>query len=904
MRHKLLNQKEQICSRHLNRGQSWKPAAKFLSLLVTVIFGFFSIVATGGSGGSSTSTSSIDTSQLSTYVMPTEVSAVPADSSASDPSASINRSFLSNLRAMTATDDGTDYSNAETRKFVEEHALMQFDILQNVLNALSQTNYTDEIGNGPYKAMVAFQDEENGTSKKSLEAWVCQADAIKVNGEDALRARAWIEEQDEEGTELIKAEFKIYAPPTQNEDGSYADYGRWDLNVKFGDDGTKDFFAASCDLNDDNLSVIKIHEKFEESGPSSSMEIPVEMAGIMYRSATTGYGKVKYPDFEAMFGPEADPNLTEFPMLEAVYAYNSNYLAVKEGDSGNNQGTPVYKDRDEIVEMTHRYGVYNADTGEDVMKSKSFGFPIYWTTNGITKRAFYGAWQGRHQLWTQDGESIAEGTTVTREDHDPNVTPETYIVGPTFNGVLSKRAYISASLEDIKDIPVEIWINNDYNLFYQSGKWYLCSQIEWGDMGPSCAVENLIDFDAEIGLASLVVGANDTKKHVNINGFDESAMENKNYVYELASSDNGYQAGFYEATITEGDFGPVTTVLDPRQPLDTSKVTQLWIHTGGQIYVEYTGDTTNGKTGWVEKELINFNMMNWTPEFADSSHDKNFILPENKELYINMQGSNYVVRKETGQDPTCKLELQTAVNPNNVNDIVPNGTVFKDPWNPDTSSTYEFITDPDDPQGRYLMLVYKTIGDNDKDQNGNPNEGIVEGGIVSNIWGIEATIDSETVAFNWEYSASGGWGSVSYLKNSNGTYKLLDDPIRFNSTTAANGAGQNKTIALQFDGWMMGLPDMYWELQKNGWIMTDDIANKVINLPAGFEVTSTVGTEYLVKPLEISQFLKVTTDTTGLPDVALGENVDLATVPDFVEHNMGDMPTNVELKYSEGNPVE
>lgn len=895
MKHKFLNKEEQTCSRHLNRGQSWKPAVKFLSLLVIVIFGFFSIVATGGSGGSSTSTSSTDTSQLSTYVMPTEVSAVPADSSASDPSASINRSFLSNLRAMAATDDGTDYSNAETRKFVEEHALMQFDMLQNVLDALSQTNYTDEIGNGAYKAMVAFQDEENGTSKKSLEAWVCQSDAMEDDdGNSYLSARAWIEEQDEEGTELVKAEFKIYAPPTQNEDGSYADYGRWDLNVKFGDDGTKDFFAASCDLNDDNLSVIKIHEKFEESGPSSSMEIPVEMAGIMYRSATTGYGKVKYPDFEAMFGPEADPNLTEFPMFEAVYAYNSSYLAVKDGDEET-----VYKDRDEIVEMTHRYGVYNADTGEDMMKSKSFGFPIYWTTNEITKRAFYGAWQGRHQLWTQDGESITEGTTVTREDHDPNATPETYIVGPTFNGVLSKRAYVDASLDDIKDIPVEIWINNDYNLFYQSGKWYHCSQIEWGGEGPSCAAENLVDFDAEIGLASLVVGADDTKKHVNINGFDESVMENKSYVYELASSDNGNQAGFYEATMTEGDFGPVTTVIDPRQPLDTSKVTQLWIYIGGQIYVEYKGEGS-----WVEKELINFNMMNWTPEFADSSHDKNFILPENRELYINMQGSNYVVRKETGQEPTCKLELQTAVNPDNVNDIVPDGTVFKDPWNPDASSTYEFITDPDDAQGRYLMLVYKTIGDNDKDQEGTPNAGVEEGGIVSNIWGIEATIASETVAFNWEYNAEGGWGSVSYLKNSNGTYKLLDDPIRFNSTTAANGAGQDKTISLQFDGWMMGLPDMHWELQKNGWVMTDDIANKVINLPAGFEVTSTVGTEYLVKPLETSQFLKVTTDTTGLPDVALGEDVDLATVPDFVEHNMGDMPTDVELKYSEGKPIE
>jgi hypothetical protein len=865
-----------------------------------LLFSLTIFMSCSDSGSSGTGTTPAGTSQLSNFKMPTEISAVPVDTSAVDTSTALNRSFSSSLRALSraATDAGTDYSQAETRKYVEEHTLEQFAILESVLNALSQTNYTDEIGNGPYKAMVAFQDEESGNNKKSLEAWVCQSDAlVDNNGNSYLRARAWIEEQDEEGIELIKAEFKIYAPPTKNNDGSYADYGRWDLNVKFGVDGTKDFFAASCDVNDAGMTELKVHELFEESGPASEVEIPVEMMGIMYRSGSEGYGKVQYPDWEALFGPDAEPNLTELDSIVAAYAYNENYLAIKDGDDD-----PVYKDRAEIVEMTHRYGVYHADTGEDVMKTKSFGFPIYWTTDsGLTKRAYYGAWQGRHQLWTQDGESIAQGTTVYREDFDPNTTPETYTVGQTFKGVLSKRTYVDASLDDIKDIPVEIWIDNQYNLFYSGGTWYHCPQIDWQANPPSCLVAQ-VDFDAEIGFESLTVGADDTKKNVNINGYDQTAMQNKTYVYELASSDNGDQAGFYEAEMTDGPFGPVTTVIEPRQLLDTNEVNQLWIWVGGQIYVEYTGDTTGGKTGWVEKELINFDQRTWTPEFADSSRDKDFTLPENRELYINMQGSNYVVRKESGQDPTCLLELQTAVTPDNATEIIPNGTVFSDPWN-EANSTYELILDPTDEN--YLMLVYKTIGDNDKNQNGDPNEGVVIGGVVSNVWGIEATIDSETVAFNWEYSAHGGWGSVSYLKNSDDSYKLLDDPMRFNSFTAQNGAGDTKTLSLQFDGWMMGLPDMYWELQKNDWTMTDDIANKIINLPTGTQVVDAVsGTEYLLKPLEISQFLSLTSANTGLPDITAVQDVDLTTVPDYVEHGMGAMPTDVELLYSEGNPVE
>jgi hypothetical protein len=874
-----------------------QPTIKSSVLLTAFVFTVALFISCSGGGGSGSSSSG--TGDLSSYTMPTEISAVPVDTDAEDASASFNRSLSSSLSALSraATDAGTDYSEAETRKYVEEHSLEQFAILESVLNALSQTNYTEEIGNGPYKAMVAFQDEAEGTSKKSLEAWVCQSDAVTdADGTEYLRARAWIEEQDDEGgDELIKAEFKIYVPPTKNADGSYADYGEWDLNVKFDETGEGDFFAASCEVNAEGVTVLKVHEKFLESGPASETEIEAEMKGIMYRSGTEGYGKVQYPDWEELYGKDADPDITELTPIVATYAYNADYLAVKDGDD-----EAVYKDRLDIVEMTHRYGVFNAETGADVMKSKSFGFPIYWTTaGGSTKRAYYGAYQGRHQLWTQDGNPIAEDTTVTREDFDPNSTPETYTVGPTFNGVLSRRTYVDASLDDIKGIAVELWVDNNYNLTYDadSDTWYQCPQMNWELDPPACATTP-VNFDAEIGFASLVKNPDDTRKQVNINGFDEVAMQPKTYVYELASAANENQAGFYEATMTEGEFGPVYTVDTPRVLLDPNDGAQLWIWVGGSVYVEYTG---TGNTGWVEKELINFDQRTWSPEFGDN--DTDYKLPENRELYINMRGSNYVVRKESSQPATCKLELQTAVTPGNATDIVPDGTVFSDPWN-EANSTYELITDPADEN--YLMLVYESIGDNDKDQNGDPNEGVAIGAVVgSGVWGIEAVIDDETVAFNWEYSAEGGWGSVSYLKNLNGSYKLLDDPLRFETITALNGAGDEKTLALQYDGWMMGLPDLYEELEKSDWTISDEIADKIVNLPAGTQVTDVEsGITYLLKPLETSQFLRETEDTTGLPDISAGEDVDLSTVPDFVEHGMGDIPTDVDLLYSEGNPVD
>ena len=169
----------------------------------------------GSSAGLPTNGDGETLSQVATgFSLPTEISAVPASGSGSVASSmrSLGGSLRSLARAATDLADDSDYNTAQTRKYVEERSLEQFEIIEQIMNAIAQTNYADEenINADPYTAIVAWTDNQDGQDVKTLQPWVVESRMIVENGQDVNKLRAWIEEVDENGDkELIKAEFKI-----------------------------------------------------------------------------------------------------------------------------------------------------------------------------------------------------------------------------------------------------------------------------------------------------------------------------------------------------------------------------------------------------------------------------------------------------------------------------------------------------------------------------------------------------------------------------------------------------------------------------------------------------------------------------------------------------------------------
>lgn len=908
--------------------------------LVVLIAAAMGLTACGGGGSSGTAQNTNSDgevlSALTTgYALPTEISAVPADNSSA--AASLANGLTSRLRALaSAVSDlpaTSDYHKASTRKFIEERSLEQFDIIEQVMDALQQTHYADpsNINAGPYKVMVAWEDEQNGVSVKQLQPWVVESRMIVVNGKDVNRLLAWIEENEGGQTMLIKAEFKVYKAATRKADGSFADYGEWDLNVKFDDSGS-DFFAATARIVD-GQTVLKINESQQREEMGQVMTFATK--AVMYRSGVAGYGKVQYPDMNC------DMNGCTPTTKTAQYAYNADYLALQE------DGDPVvYKDRNGKTDFTRRYGLFyaNADAakgiaaGDALQKHKAFGFPVRYTdASGNTRHAYYGAWQGRHQLWA-DGGSVPETingvpTVLTREDRGPNQTAETYTVSAPFNGTLTKRTLVGGDLGDILDIPVETFVNKHLNLMSDGNNgWQRCDG--WVDMSgatPVCRDMNNADigFTTYTDFNALVMSQND-RKHVNINRWDQTLNGGAGGMVEYVYL-SGSTPGFYEAT--RDSMGRLTA--QGTSPASFASGAMLNVNIGGSIYIQYTGQfggpTTT--TGWVQKTLQSFDQQTWTPSFVDGG-DTAFTPEPGRDYYINNKGANFVVRRTNNNttisaaDYEVMIELQTAANPVNYSAVLPAGADYlRAPWRQELRYTLE--TNAASPN--FLKLVHANDDPNTPDDetgtvldsgewglraysdNGTPSDFsddvplMADGTPVTvDQFGIPTTPGQRPVEFNWEYSQDGGWGTQQFL-TSGSEYVILSDPIQLQAITVANGAGVNKTLSLQFDGWMHGLPDLYHELSKNGWTMTQTIADKVINIPEGTTVTDTDGVEYYVKPLEVSVFLnEVPQPSTGAPNITQADTVSLddSGMPSFVEHNMGALPGDTQIKYSEGQEVE
>jgi hypothetical protein len=807
---------------------------------------------------------------LAGIALPSEVSALPTSGAA----ATASRAALRSTSSASGLAADSDFAKAQTFKFVSERSLSQFDILNTVFTALAQTHYADPavLNQGAYSAMVTWQEKsDQGQEQKQLLKWVVES--TRASATEPNVVLAWFRQSMKgPGLFTIQAKVVIDAAPTQIADGSYTDYGVWTMNVKVLEPMSF-HFVASASRDAQGRAVIKM-EQAEPSGPGTQQLT----RGILVKSAQAGSGKVAYPDYE-----NCGPGCTTPAVVEVAYVYDAENVTLQKGAAA-----AVTKSRHSFVDIVNRYGLFDASTGNDVSKSKQFGFPIRATVAGVDVFGYYGAWQGRHQIWANGGQMDAD-VTVQRADVPPNQVAPQYTTSAPFTGILVKRNYAPAMLADLTGLAVETWDNVNMQVTFDGTKW--CTNPIKGDPQPpppgsppgtpgtpptaTCNAGSGIVTD----FSTWQVDPNDNRRNVMIGSWDMIQQRQINFVYEV----NGPAgAGFYEATMNPSTPHPTRTGTTPY--VFTSGA-QLWVNIGGPVYISYDG------LSWVKKTVTAFDNQTWTATF-DPLGDVPYVLQSGREYYFNNSGTNYVVKVENGIT-SVQLEMQSVANPLNASTFVPDGTTFSQQWcGQSACSTYSFVTDAG--SAKFMKLVYATLSDSDT------NSGKVVGAVVdSGMWGLTATIAGLPIQFNWDYPQQGqvGGGVQQFLKNASGAYVMLDDPIRLEAVELTNASGVTRSFVLQFDGnWMQGLPNAFDDLRKAGFEVNDAIKQKVFSVPTG----QLIG-PYVVKQLQISEYMALSSAAALPLTDALA--IDLNDVPVYVANGMGPVPDPAPLKYSEGKPV-
>ena len=888
------------------------------------------VAGLSGCGSGAPAVDQSATLSLTGYEVPSKIAAVPA--STSNAARVVHRSIFAALTTSAADLPVTsDYLKTASARFVDEKALDSFDIIGTILGALAQTRYfdIDVLNKGPYRAMVEFKDKgSNGGNSKSLEEWTVDSKMVQGTLPDGTQGGVnevsmWVPN---EGGGSIKAKFSIFKAGNVAESGDISSYGVWDFNVSFGQGGAAYFRATAREEN--GMSVIRVSENTESSHLGGGCVLPVGDDGVnnsvLYRSGTSGYGKLSVLD------QSWGNNTCTIKRSKGAYAYNASYLAyvLDANNNGNlEDDAVVYKDRNSKTTITRDYGVFYADAGtvngrsvaagDAVRRHNRFGFPVYFDDmNGQRIHSYYGAWQGRHQLWVPH--NVALPTTVYKENFgNKDAAPEAFTVNNLILGTLTKRVVSDASLNDIKNVAVQTFENKWFGMGYNStaGGWQSCDGQSWFNATDSLChafQSNATSSPMAVTMAQLkIINPEDT--NVMING-----PSNTQYVY-LDAAMPGFTftgVGLYDGHIQFSGGAPTIVPGATGTKLAPSNGTTMNVSINNRIYISYMGgfDSTY-PTGWVGK--VRNGGTSWEPTF-DNTKDYTYTMEVGREMYINAHGSNYIVRRTASVDVVgsyvAKLEIQIAATPKDItlatflptataylsspNDsgakLLPNGTDFLLHYtgdNPSTAATETTATVLT--TGAWGLFAYDVSG-NVLDKNGQPVA-------VTNGW---PAFGSAAVQFNWDYASNGDWGAQRFLSDANGRV-YLSNPISFTATTLTTEAAEVKTLLLQFDGWMHGLPDVYRDLEKNNFVVDSTIKAEIVNIPEGQVLTDDASVRYFVKPLNSSVFLDIVANPSGAPSLTTAKAMTFSDMPPSViqDNGMSAKPTGTAVLYSEGVPV-
>ncbi len=497
----------------------------------------------------------------------------------------------------------SDYNNDETKVWVDERSVDAFNMVNEILCVMAQTQYDEMLNEGPYKAQIDLrqcsserdsaesagqesQDQSSGSDMPEYEMWT--VDSSRADGDSPHIVKVWVRMSPGESYEGEPGKL-IYAKATITEGASDANpYGIFALNFEghhVDSNGEvsptireRGFLKTERDSTGKILVKFLVNGSDDMDGDGNYDETFSEKATLdRATDGSTGGGTISM----AYSGPWGDES------IEYDIAFNETHFFRSDGT------TDVCLSRSEFDETAWRYGLYDS---EGSRLTRSSGFPIKTVVNG---RDYYG-WIGYWGVWFPHEVSLSSGDTVyklTYGNGGGTETPYTVLIS---GGKLKRHTKRTLTLGEIKNIPLDYNDNNtDYRVEWDGANFNITGQLNrdnwmWED------ATGTIDLTAlrytTLGFWSRALGGNVDVK------LDSCTYNDGTQRFSCSASDDSSVLSFAEDIVYPGDNIPAAFACFDRCP-DAANITGADpfyavdpyqnVAPSGSTYITYTFDTAN-----------------------------------------------------------------------------------------------------------------------------------------------------------------------------------------------------------------------------------------------------------------------------------------------------------------------
>lgn len=450
-----------------------------LKKMTTVAAASILLSACGGGGGGGVATTTTDEVTesggeivASAYELPEQLEIVQS-SEEDNVSNSLSRS-ASNSRSVSFarafSDSGTDYDEAEQHIHTWLEALQPVELVNTILCFTGQMNAEQMVGEDPYTVLIDMGEcEDEGDSADSSTQTAGQSSSAsgadqsyveavirsQVNSDNQVEVHAWVPEMQfgdgEDDTMLLK--MKGVVTEGASDDNPFGQFTlNWEIKNPEDPDGDAVGYGEIATVETLNGFIgFTLYDYMEDEFGEM-----LGRASVVMRDDLSDGVALTATEFETeMMGPmEMDG--------ERAYAvsFNEDNILIQEADSidelpyknGGSNSSGMCLAKDSFKEAVWGYGMYDAETGEEI--EVNGGFPIRYDSDDDGDEDSYG-YVGYWGLWTEDEGALGNGDTVIRDTFGQG-EGESYTLVQS-QGRLIKKEVITLGLTEVSGVDFYYW---------------------------------------------------------------------------------------------------------------------------------------------------------------------------------------------------------------------------------------------------------------------------------------------------------------------------------------------------------------------------------------------------------------------------------------------------------------